>query len=70
MCQSEMEKSLVRVNDSNKVIFFGRIGYILYDFLLDTRTSAIYDIRVILESQSVTSSQAAENGLVGHWCLF
>jgi hypothetical protein len=65
-----MEKSLVRVNDSNKLIFFGRIGNILYDFLLDTRASAIYDIRVILESQSVTSSQAAENCLVGHWCLF
>ena len=70
MCQSEMEKSLVRTNDSNKPIFFGRIGNILYDFLLDTKASVFYDIRVILESQPVTSSQAAENCLVGHWCLF
>ena len=45
MCQSEMEKSLVRTNDSNKPIFFGRIGNVLYDFLLDTKASVFYDIR-------------------------
>jgi hypothetical protein len=65
-----MEKSLVRVTDFDKFTLFGRIGNILYDFLLDTKASAIYDITVILESQPVTSSQAAENCLVGHWCLF